>query len=429
MKKIPFLVFMIFAFPVFAFAANTPPVIVLTGSPTITIDFADIGEPFVDPGFKVNDLESPASKLRFSTITSGVNTTTPGTYTMTYRVTDQGGLFAEATRTIIVPGPETSPEINVSISAGNPPAQVANVDDIDDTTDFEILEFNIQATEGAVVIDEIPINLIVGGATDVDAVVNTAKLSVVGGSVFSEVVASATSSQVIIFDGLNTTILEGETKTFILTVDFNDIEAGLFDEGDTIKAEISYDNVDLIDAVDMEGDIITSPDKTGSAFGNIMTSYSSGIIATFVTASESVTVGTGANDDVVTFDLSFNVEAFDEDIFIPDVASSNSSGFIEFSVEKDGVELTDYQYYSSVFASVVNNDDDELSAGGNFLINEAETEEINLTVTVWNSPDLGAGLYSLKLQDVPWNSTDSAVFYNDYLTSLEEFLTGSIFMN
>jgi hypothetical protein len=90
---------------------NTAPVISLIGSSTITIDQDTT---FTDPGATATDNED--GDLTSSIITTGsVTTSSPGTYTLTYSITDSGSLTDSITRTVIVnatqdPDPDPDPE-------------------------------------------------------------------------------------------------------------------------------------------------------------------------------------------------------------------------------------------------------------------------------------------------------------------------------
>ncbi len=78
--------------------ANTPPVITLIGQNPAT---TTVGVPYNDPGATAADTEDGNLTSHIAT-TSTINIAVPGTYAITYSVTDSGGLSASTTRTVIV---------------------------------------------------------------------------------------------------------------------------------------------------------------------------------------------------------------------------------------------------------------------------------------------------------------------------------------
>jgi hypothetical protein len=83
---------------------TTPPTIILLGSSSLTLT---VGDTFTDPGVTAND--SVDGDLTSSVNTTGyVDTSTAGTYTITYKVTDAAGNTASAVRSVTVnPAPVT----------------------------------------------------------------------------------------------------------------------------------------------------------------------------------------------------------------------------------------------------------------------------------------------------------------------------------
>jgi hypothetical protein len=75
---------------------TTPPVITLNGTSPMSVVQGSV---FTDPGVTVVDAVYGSASVQVS---GSVNTAVPGTYTLTYTATDQAGLTASATRTVIV---------------------------------------------------------------------------------------------------------------------------------------------------------------------------------------------------------------------------------------------------------------------------------------------------------------------------------------
>jgi len=99
---------------------NPKPVVTLNGASTITLNF---GESYTDAGATATDV--PDGNLTASIVTTGtVDISTPGTYTITYTVTDSFGSTATATRTVIVP---TDPKPVITLNGAS--TVTLNLDD------------------------------------------------------------------------------------------------------------------------------------------------------------------------------------------------------------------------------------------------------------------------------------------------------------
>ncbi len=94
-------------------ATNTPPTILLTGANPFEMT---VNTPFIDPGATANDAED--GNLTSAIVKQGtVNASTTGSYTLTYTVTDSGGLSASTTRTVIVKPVVVPPTPTVTLNA------------------------------------------------------------------------------------------------------------------------------------------------------------------------------------------------------------------------------------------------------------------------------------------------------------------------
>lgn len=78
--------------------STAPPVITLNGDATVTLS---VGDTFVDPGATASDGQDGNLTSRIK-VTSNVDTSQPGTYLMTYSVTDSRGLTASVDRHVVV---------------------------------------------------------------------------------------------------------------------------------------------------------------------------------------------------------------------------------------------------------------------------------------------------------------------------------------
>jgi hypothetical protein len=91
-------------------ADRTPPIITLIGSPTIN---HEVGTIFVDPGATASDNINGdlTSSINFS---GSVNASVPGTYTLTYRVSDTAGNQATAVNRTVVVADTGAPSISLN---------------------------------------------------------------------------------------------------------------------------------------------------------------------------------------------------------------------------------------------------------------------------------------------------------------------------
>lgn len=319
-------------------------------------------------------------------------------------------------------------EMSLSVADDSPESSTLNVDEDSDTDGVTLLIGEIEADGSDLVFDSIPVYF-ESSEADLDGVINSVTLTIGGEEYVETVTTSAVPTSSVTFTDLNFTVEDGDTVEFTVTADFNETDGTLFAEGTTIAAQIGSTQRDAIDVEDQEGENLDTSDMTGTAIGETMTAYSSGITVTFVSASESVTTGTGATDDIATFQVEFKVESFDDDMYIPDIASNAGSVAVDFIVDKAGTELSAVDYGSSVTATLVNDSDSDLSGNGNFDIDDSDEETLTLTVTVANSSFLGAGQYRLKLANVRWNSSDSSSSYQSFTFNLDDFKTDYLAIN
>lgn len=102
---------------------NHPPVITLTGLNPMSVTS---GSTFTDPGATASDIEDGNISSQI-VMTGTVNTLITGTYTLTYNVTDSGGLpAATVTRTVVVNPASCDPTLAGSASTSDWPNSVSS---------------------------------------------------------------------------------------------------------------------------------------------------------------------------------------------------------------------------------------------------------------------------------------------------------------
>lgn len=324
-------------------------------------------------------------------------------------------------------------EMKVAKHNSSPEAMVVEVDTNSDTDGVELLKFTIKAEGTDITIEDLPVFLTVTGATDVDVVANTLTLEA-DGEEWSESITSSAATATVTFDDIDFTIDEGDTVTFTVSADINDIDTG-FDEGDTLKAELTAGIVDAIDAEDEIGDAISDTDATGTALGDAMAFYSTGIRVSNVSiASPVITANDGADNDTGTFEMTFEIESFGGTVYVSDTAAATTQAAFTATVTSadnlyrvvtggsatvDG--LSDLLVYTTSEAS--NSD------AGQIELAEGESTTVTVTVTRTNNATNENGIYQVYLEGILWNTTDATNLYNVYDFDFEDYYSSGLFIN
>ena len=328
-------------------------------------------------------------------------------------------------------------EMKVALSSATPDTGVVEVDATNDTDGVELLRFTIKAVGSDIEVSDIPVLLTVTGATDVDVVANNLVLTVDGDDFQETVSSSAVTTLVVTFDNLGLTIDKGQTKTFVVTADINDIEAGTFDEGDTIKAELSANEVNDIDAQDEGGDSISDTDATGTATGYVQALYSVGIRVELDTPNPSAVsvTGSSATDDIGTFTINYTVTAFGGDVYVSDTDTATTatsfstvpSNQVLYTASVGGTATVSGLTGEVRFVEADGVTDDGVTNG--VLIPEGATGEFTLEATRINTSTLlGSGSWRMVLNGVSWATTDTAT-QNVFYFNLDDFETPSLPLN
>lgn len=328
----------------------------------------------------------------------------------------------------------TDLEMKVALHNSNLKSTVVEVDTTSDTDNVELLKFTVEAQGSDVTIFDLPVLLTATGATDVDAIANTLILKA-GSEEFSETITSSTAYATITFDDIDYVIEEGEKVTFTVLADINDIETG-FDEGDTLKAELTSTMIDAIVAEDKNGDNISDADATGTALGEAMAFYSTGIRVTFVDKSSKVaSAGTSTNDDVGEFTLSYKVEAFGGTVYVSDTATATTA--TSFSTVPSNQVLYTTSVGGTATASGLSGLVTFTTSGGasdtgvtnGVALEEGESATFTLTVSRTNTSSLlGSGIWQMAMKGISWATSDTAT-QNVYYFNLDDYKTSPVTLN
>lgn len=325
-------------------------------------------------------------------------------------------------------------EMNIALGNDNMEARVQEVDSSSDTDGVELLQFTVEADGTDITINDLPVFLTVTGATDVDFVANTLHLEV-DGEEFSETISSSAATATVTFDDIDFTVEEGDEVTFTVLADINDLDSN-FEAGDTLKAELPSYTVDAIDADDEQGDAISDADATGTALGEEVSFYETGIMVTDFSSDVTNYVDDGADDDTGEFTMSFKVTAFGGTVYVGDTASATTvtsipdsvvtSGAIRYRLTDSGTATVDDQATDVNFSEADGADD---SSNGNIVLEEGESAVITLTVTQTNDSIEDDGIYRAYIMGIMWNTTDATNLYNVYDFNLEDFESDALSLN
>lgn len=313
-------------------------------------------------------------------------------------------------------------ELKISTDSDSPEADVVIVNDSSSTDDVVLLKgkLKLEGTSDAV-LDEFPVTFSPVGA-NINVIAESLKL-VIDGEEYTESVPSIAdgASASVTFDNLDFDIMAGDTVKFTVLADITDLDGTVFAEGDSIEADVTASNRDLMDIENEEGDQLSdASEKSGTANGEAQEFRTEGIMIELVSTSTDVTAGTSANDDLGEFIIKYKVKAVGNAIYVSSLATASLTATGNGTVV--GVERSGTATIGGVSVTVVNTTDDTLTSVGNFLIEEGEEETFEMTATV-QLPTAGlAGQYRALIRAIDWATTDTTT-YTSYESNLDSYKT------
>lgn len=326
-------------------------------------------------------------------------------------------------------------DTELKLSTNNTPdATTIEVDTSDNTDDVVMLkgEIEIEGTSD-VWLDELPVTLTATGDSPMAMTGNVSLI--IDGKTFNETVSTSNASTATItFDNLDLDISAGDTISFTVTADLNDIEdTGAattdFDEGDQLTISLSTTNRAAIIAENEQGDQLTdSTEMTGSVVGNTMTFRSTGV--NVVMGTPTYTNVSDQNGVVTqqTFTIPVSVTAFGDKLFLGQsaqfAATATASNAFAVVFENSGTPTTaDVTSSASIALSTTN----ALIESAGFALDEGVTKNFTIEVTQTTPGLLGAvtaGNYRVRIDDVRY-FTDSGLSSTATATSADLLPTSS----
>lgn len=314
-------------------------------------------------------------------------------------------------------------ELRISTDSDTPESDIVMVDDSSSTDDVVLLKGKLKLEGNSdVVLDEMPVSFSPVGA-NINVIAESLKL-VIGGEEYTESVPSIADAATgtVTFDNLDLDIEAGDTVEFTVMADITDMDGTTFAEGDSLEANVTSDNRDLMDVENSEGDQLSdSSEKSGTATGEAQIFRTEGIMLTLVSTSADVTASQSANDDLGEFTIKFKVKAVGDAVYISSLAAASLN--TANTGASAGVERSGTATVGGVSATIVNTTDDDLTAVGNYLIEDGEEETFEMTVTA-QLPTAGlAGQYRALLRGLDWDTDDDATPDQTYTSNLDAFKT------
>ena len=314
-------------------------------------------------------------------------------------------------------------ELKISTDSDSPEADVVVVDDSSSTDDVVLLKGKLRL-EGTsdVVIDEFPVTFSPVGA-NINVMAESLRL-VIDGEEYTESVPSINdgTSATVTFDNLDFDMEAGDTIEFTVMADITDLDGSTFAEGDSLEANVTSSNRDLMDVENEEGDQLSdSSEKSGTANGEPQEFRTEGIMLNLVSTSSAVTAGQSANDDLGEFTIKFKVKAVGSSVYISSAAQASTTTTGQGAVA--GVERSGTATIGGVSVTIVNTTDDDQTANGNYLIEEGDEETFEMTTTVQLPTAGSAGQYRALLRALDWSTTDDAQVSESYTSNLDSFKT------
>ena len=296
-------------------------------------------------------------------------------------------------------------DLTVRDSNDNPDSMTLKVEDDRNSDWYSVLKFELEANEGDIEIQKLPVIVTYTGNTTMAKIVNDAQI-VVDGKTFDDYTATNNgSSTTYLFDIDDNDLVIGADDTVDASFElkFNKTSASTYAEGATVEANMTSTEVDAIDA---EGaDNLDASQLDGSADGEVMTLRQQGISVEFVSAATPTVKAnsdTTVADDEGVFSLTFDVTAFEEDAYIGLTASTSvTTTGVTYRIEDSSNNTISTG--TTTAASL-----ERVSGGnqtGNYIrLSDGQTARFKLNV---NYDPTAQGTYRVQLVSVNFNDTQA----------------------
>ncbi len=282
-------------------------------------------------------------------------------------------------------------------------------DTTDSTEDEEILALEATAGKGSdITIDSLPVSFTLSGVSKLADMFSKLRLLVDGDEIGS-IIPSGTSKTVV-FSGLDHSIEAGERTSFFVSADLKPL-TGAFANGGGFRLNFGETQTDSVNfsATDEARKKLTDAQVIGGASAGEFLVSASGVLAEFVSASESV--ATSPTGDAGTFTVTFDVTAIGSDIYIPRAANTAGTPGVLYRV-------TGSSAASANKSAALDSSGD--SSGSDFVIDEGDSERFILTVVVMPTV---SGTYGMTADKIFYRTASGGALSS---TALEDFETDDV---
>lgn len=312
---------------------------------------------------------------------------------------------------------------------------IARASETSSTDDVIVGMFELEADNQDVTVEDLPVDLVIDGGTDVDNLVTSLSLWVGNNRIDSQNVSSSGASTTVTFDNIDYVVEEDETVTFTLRADIRSLSGGTDrTEGVTVYTVVYGSQ---ITAEDEEGDDVNvDGDWNAGSDPYTVSFYSQAPQVELV--STSATRGSADSQGNVTsgsYTIRFEVRAVGGDIYIPanavgtstTASAGSSDAGVEYHVDASGGTAQTSgmsAVLSATGATRITSTNPNL-----FRVRSGQTATFTLTVNYNNSGNAQSGFYNVEMIALNWDVDQDTTPDRVITSGFGSFQTDSLFLD
>jgi hypothetical protein len=308
--------------------------------------------------------------------------------------------------------------------------RVVRVDPDVDTNDVELINFTMKATTGDVKVTSLTATTTEtfagsGGAANG---VRRFKLYRNGALVKSVAAPTTNGTAPVVFSDLNFVVPKDTTDSFVIKADMRDTQAGLFENGNTLKV----DSVAVTAEDPAKGSTAT---VTGSAAGGTLAFFDKGISVALLSKSATRYAGQGTSGtyDTATFVISYRVSAFGADAYIikganatntPHAVGHNVGVDYDVIVSPTANDAAIQGFATAVIAASSGDDGTHT-----YIVRDGSSRDFTLTVQTRGT--LSNAFAKVGLEAIHWALADqsTSTLRYDYINNDPDWQTDNVALN